>query len=788
MKRILILLVTIIAGLTSIAQKNNVFQVIRGKVIDIDSKVSLPGASILLLETNPPIGTTTDLDGNFELKNVPIGRQGIRVSYVGYKPATLANIIVNSAQEVVLEIGLTENVVQGKEVVITAEARKDEAMNKMATVSARSFTVEETEKFAGSRGDVARMAMNYAGVAAANDQRNDIIIRGNSPSGLLWRLEDVDIPNPNHFAENGTTGGPVGMLNNNLLQNSDFFTGAFPAEYGNAMSGVFDLKLRNGNSNRHEELFQVGFNGFEAGAEGPFNKKHRSSYLVNYRFSTLQLMSNIIDIGTAGIPKYQDLSFKLNFPIKNGKISIFGIGGTSEIAMLDSKKNVQDLYSDEGQDLYNRSKMAASGISLTKFIRDRSYFKLSLSGLIQNGGTTIDTLDHNNKPHNSIDHNFSEFKTSLSGYLNTKYNSRLSTKTGFTIDRLGYDLFTKAYYSADSGFRTLISDKKSLANGTDLFRIYYQATYKFSERLSINPGLHVIYFDLNNSYAIEPRLGASWQINEHQKLSAGYGLHSNIQALSTYFLASNMPDHSLVETNKDLGFTKSHQFVIAYDVNISKSTRLKAEAYYQNLFDVPVEKRSSSYSILNTGAGWGVGAVDSLANTGKGRNYGLELTLERFFNKGYYYLATVSIFQSKYTGSDGIERNTAFNSNYVVNCLIGKEFEFGSRSAVTIDFKSSFAGGRFYTPIDLQASRIAGETKYDEVHAFNSRFDPFLKADIKFGYRLNGKKISQEWQFYVENFTNHKNPLMQSFSKSKNEITTTYQLGMFPMMQYRIHF
>jgi hypothetical protein len=789
MNRFLFTMILILSGICAIAQQTPAMvQTIRGRVIDNESKITLPGASVVLLNSNPLIGTTTDMDGNFSLKNIQLGRQGIQVSFMGYKPATITNLLVNSAQEVVLEIGLTENVIQSKEVVITAETKKDEALNKMATVSARSFTVEETEKFAGSRGDVARMAMNYAGVAAANDQRNDIIIRGNSPSGLLWRLEDVDIPNPNHFAEGGTTGGPVGMLNNNLLQNSDFFTGAFPAEYGNAMSGVFDLKLRNGNSNRHEYLFQVGFNGFEIGAEGPFSKKHQSSYLVNYRYSTLQLMSGIIDLGTSGIPKYQDLSFKLNFPIKKGRISVFGIGGLSEIAMLDSKKNEQDLYSDEGQDLYNRSKMAASGISITRFVNDRSFFKVSLSGLIQDGGTLIDTLDNNNLPHNSIDHNFSEFRTSLSGYLNTKYNSRLSIKTGFTIDRLGYDLFTRKYYESDSGFRTLINNRKNLANGCDLIRLYYQSSYKFSDKLSINPGIHFIYLDLNGSYSVEPRLGVSWQFTARQKLSAGYGLHSNIQSLSTYFLGSHMPDNSMVETNKELGFTKSHQWVLAYDANISTVARIKAELYYQYLYKVPVERRQSSYSILNTGAGWGFGADDSLVNEGSGRNYGLELTFERFFSKNYYYLVTVSLFQSKYTGSDGIERNTAFNSNYVVNCLGGKEFSIGARSAVTIDLKASFAGGRYYTPIDLNLSHQAGETRYKENEAFSSKFDPFLKADFKIGYRLNGKKISQEWQFYVENFTNHKNILLQSYSKSKAEVTTTYQLGVYPMVLYRLHF
>ncbi len=789
MKAKILLFIFLIIGARMFAQTPPVItQTIRGVVLDNDSKVSLPGANVLILNSSPAIGTATDSDGKFMLKNVPLGRQSIQVSYIGYETVVVSNLILNSAQEIVLEVGLTERVMQSKEVVITANVKKDESNNKMATVSARSFTVEETEKFAGSRGDVARMAMNYAGVSAANDQRNDIIIRGNSPSGLLWRLEDIDIPNPNHFAEGGTTGGPVGMLNNNLLQNSDFFTGAFPAEYGNAMSGVFDLKLRNGNNSKHEFLFQTGFNGFEVGAEGPISKVKQSSYLVNFRYSTLQLMGNIIDMGTAGIPKYQDVSFKLNFPVKKGRITVFGIGGNSEIAMLDSKNNEQDLYSDEGQDLYNRSKMAASGISYTRFINDKMYFKISLSGLIQDGGTLIDTLDQLNIPHNSIDHNFMDYRGSVSAFLNTKYSSRLSTKGGFTIDRMGFDLYTRKYYASDEDYRTLIDYNKGLSDGNQLYRIYYQATYKAGEKLSFNPGIHVIYLDFNESYAVEPRLGIGYQLSAGHKFSAGYGLHSNIQALSTYFYGSRMEDGSLNETNVNLEFTKAHQWVVAYDANLSSTKRLKAELYYQYLYNVPVEQRTSAYSILNTGAGWGVGAQDSMVNEGFGRNYGLEVTFEKFFSRNYYYLATLSLFQSKYKGSDGIERNTAFNSNYVLNCLVGKEFTIGERSALTLDFKMSVAGGRYYTPIDLAASRIAGETKYKEDEAYSLKYDPFLKADIKVGYRLNGKRVSQEWQFYVENFTNHKNILLQSYSKSKNEISSTYQLGVFPMMLYRIRF
>ena len=786
MKRSLIFILIISAYNCLNAQT---MQTIRGTVIDKESKTPLPGASVVLLNSQPLKGTATDNDGNFRLEKIALGRQDVQVSYIGYKPATFQGIIVNSVKEVVLEVELEQNVVMGSTVVITGSARKDATRNQMAVVSARSFTVEETEKYAGSRGDVARMAMNYAGVSSANDQRNDIVIRGNSPSGLLWKLEGVEIPNPNHFAESGTTGGPVGMLNNNLLQNSDFFTGAFPAEYGNALSGVFDLNMRNGNNQKHENLFQVGFNGFEAGAEGPFSKNHKASYLVNFRYSTLQLMSGIIDLGTTGVPKYQDLSFKLNFPLKKGRITVFGLGGNSEIAMLDSQDgNQQDMYSDAGQDLRNSSRMGTSGVSYTHFVNEHTYYKLNFSGIYQSGGTTIDTLDVNNATHPYVDHSYADFRLSLSGFVNTKYNSHLSGRAGFSADRMGFNLLTKTFDSKYGDLQPVIDYSKGLNDGVTLYQPYVQATYRFNDKISIVPGVHFSYLDLNSAASIEPRLGFDWQLTAKQKLSFGYGLHSRTQTLSTYFLGTQMPDGSLIETNTDLGFTKSNQFVLAYNNTLTENTRFKAEVYYQSLFDVPVEKRSSSFSMLNTGADWGVPAEDSLVNKGTGTNYGVEFTMERFFSKNIYYLATLSLFESKYKGSDGIERSTAFNGNYVLNVLFGKEFPINSKSALNIDLKITYAGGKCYTPVDLAASQAAGTTKYDNSKAYSEQFDPFFKADFKVGYRLNWRKVSQEWVFYIENFTDHNNILMQVYSTSTNTVTNVYQLGFFPMMQYRIHF
>ena len=789
MKKIVLSIMMVLTMIGLTLAQTGITQTIRGRVVDKDSKLSLPGANIVLLNVNPPVGTSTDKDGNFRITGVSVGRQGISISFMGYKTVTIENLMIASAKETVLDVELEENVVEVQAVTVSASSRKkDEPINQMATVSARAFTVEETEKYAGNRGDVARMAMNYAGVSSANDSRNDIIIRGNSPSGLLWRLEDVDIPNPNHFAENGTTGGPVGMINNNLLMNSDFFTSAFPAEYGNAISGVFDLKLRNGNNERHEYTLQSGFNGFEVGAEGPFTKNHKSSYVADFRYSTMELMSKFVDFGTAGVPKYKDFTYKLNFPLKNGKISIFGLVGSSSIAMLNQNANGNDMYLTNEENLYNGSKMATSGISLTKNLNEKTYYKISLTGLYQQGNTQIDTIDISNEAHRFYNNNYAEFRTSLSGYINKKYNSHLSTKAGLIIDRMGYDLLTQQYKNEDQGLRTYIDDRKDLMNGVDLYRLFYQATYKVSNVFSINPGIHLIYFDFNQKYSIEPRIGLSWQVASNQRLSLGYGLHSKIQSLYTYFIGTHQPDGSFVEDNKNLGLTKSHQFVLGYDARIAENTRLKAEAYYQYLFNVPVQERLTSFSILNYGAGWGPNTSDSLVNKGKGKNYGLELTLEKFFSKGYYYLTTVSLFDSKYTGSDGIERNTAFNGNYIVNGLIGKEFTIKERMIFALDFKVVYAGGNCYTPVDLVASRDAGETKWNDNAAFSKRFDAFFKANIRLSFRMNGKKVSHEYQFYIENFTNHKNVLYQTYSKSKDAVVNTYQLGFFPMILYRMNF
>lgn len=765
-------------------------QTVKGRVIDKVNQMPLPGATVVVVGSNPVVAAVSDENGKYKLARLPLGRVSLQVSYVGYQPSGANNILLSSGKEFIIDFELEEKVTQVDEVVVKANKVKGAAANEMAVISSRSFTVEETEKYAGSRGDVARMASNFAGVSSANDSRNDIIIRGNSPSGLLWRLDDIEIPNPNHFAENGTTGGPVGMLNNNVLRNSDFYTGAFPAEYGNAMSGVFDLKMRPGNNEKHERLFQVGFNGFEVGLEGPI-KRNSSSYLINYRFSTLDLMSKMgFDFGTSGIPKYQDCTFKINIPGDKSLLSIVGVGGASKISMFAENNKGEDMYNQNFQNLYNGSEMAALGVTYTRFINSKTNVKFIVSGLYQNGHTEIDTVDTDFKnPERVVTHGVKEYRNSYNIITGTKFNSRLSSKAGIGFDAMGYDLRTFSWETDSNRMLKRTDGNKTLFEGPILSQVYYEVNYKLSDNFSVVPGLHATYFSLNNEFVLEPRIGASWQYAENRKINIGYGKHSRTHALSTYYLVSvDRNTGKELLSNLDLKMTKSNQFVIGHDWNISKDLRLKTEAYYQTLYDVPVENRATYFSYLNSGSFWGVEAEDSLENEGVGQNYGLEITLEKFLSNGFYGLFTVSLFDSKYKGSDKVERNTAYNGNYITNLLFGYEYRFNQRASLNFDIRLSYAGGKPRLPIDLEKSMNTGNTEYDYSKAYESKLDDFFKTDFKVSYRLNSARISQEWQIYIENITDHQNPLYEYYSRADKAAKIIPQMGFFPMMNYRLYF
>ena len=774
------------------AQAQVLTQTIRGKVIDADSKSAILGAAVKLVSNDSIMPVTTDPQGNFRLLKVPVGRHSLRVISLGYEDAALNNIVVTSGKEVVLTIELREKVYNSGEVDVIYEKDKTKANNELVTISARNFQSEETERYAGSRGDPSKMVANYTGVATGNDARNDIIVRGNSPLGVLWRLEGVDIPNPNHFSTQGATGGPVSMLNNNLLGNSDFLTGAFPAEYGNKLAAVFDLKIRNGNNEKAEYMGQVGFNGLELGAEGPINKKQGSSFLANYRYSTLEIFNALgISFGVAATPQYQDGSFKVNIPTeKKGIFTVWGLGGLSYISLLDSKRDSAEWsFTSKGEDLVLRSGMISTGVSHNYFFNTRTSGKLSLAYTSSLFKVTVDTLSIEKTPTNVFTNTSIDGQVFANYTLTSKIDSRNLIKSGITWKQLFFDYKSRYYSRTDSIYR----DQLNVGENTGLAQAFAHWQHRLTENLTLNNGVYFQLFALNKTWAVEPRAGLRWQFHEKQSLTAGFGMHSQLQPLVYYFFNSYDPNtNQYIVTNRDLDLTRAFHYIAGYDYNFAKDFRLKAEAYYQTLYDVPVEgTRISSLSMLNAGADIeGIPLVDSLVNDGTGKNYGGEITIEKFFSKGYYFLVTTSLYESKYKGSDNVERHTAFSGGHVLNTLAGYEFKLGEsgNKLLSLDAKFTLAGGNRYTPIDVQASIINKGPVYIHDQAYSKRFKDYQRLDMKLTFKMNKKRSTQLWFISVENVLNRRNVFRQVYNEDEQKVREEYQLGLFPYGGYRIEF
>jgi len=791
MNRLLLALISLLLSVPLQAQQQT--QRISGYIYDEASRVPLTGVIVTVLNTTPARGAATDENGRFRIDSVGIGRRSLKVSYISYEDKVLNDIVVTAGKEVNLDIALQEAVHNMNEVTISYDRSKDKnrTINDMALISARSFNVDETKKYAGALGDPSRMAANFAGIVAGNDSRNDIVVRGNSPTGMLWQIEGLNAPNPNHFGTITSTGGPVSMLNNNNIAKSDFLTGAFPAQYGNALAGAFDIKLRNGNRDKAEYVAQIGFNGFEGGAEGPIGKNKKTSYLINYRYSTLSVFKELgLNLGTGtAVPVYQDVNYKVVSDLsKKSKISVFGIAGNSRADFLgkDIDTTKPDLYGGNPfSDQKTKFATTITGASFEHLLSEKSTTKLIVGYSSTDQLYTNDSIGQSdNTSHPSELADFSTGKLSIQWLYMHKFNAKNNLQTGLTYENISYDMQYKRMYPQQPD--RVYTDQ---SGNMGLYQGFAQWKHRFSKDLSVVGGMHFQYLDLNNSFAAEPRAGLRYSINTRNAVSLGYGLHSQAQNVYNYFVRTPDATGGYTLTNKNMGFTQSNHFVAAYDLNISSSMRIKAETFYQLIGNVPVESSASSFSVLNSGADFGIDNRDSLVNNGKGYNYGAEITIEHFLSKGFYFLVTGSLIRSRYEGSDGVERNTAFNTGHVLNVLAGKEFKVGKKGSIlAINVKATTIGGRYLTPLNLVASQLSGSAVYRNELAFSEKQPDYFRTDFKIAYRKEFRKSTMEFSIDLQNITNNKNVFNQTYDRRTNRIVNNYQQGFFPVPMFRYTF
>lgn len=759
-------------------------QTIKGTVYDLHTQEALTGATIIVIDSKPLVGVVSDIDGNFSLET-KLGRQSIQVSYIGFEPVIISEIMVTSGKEIVLDIGLKPSLTEMEGIVVTPTFRKDKPINSIATVSARSFTVEETRRYAGGLDDPARLVSAFAGVSVGNVQDNAIIVRGNSPKGVSWQLEGVEIPTPHHFAGGNVTGGGiVTLFSSQMLANSDFHTSAFPAEYGNGLAGVFDMNLRTGNKDEYEYTFQAGTMGIDFASEGPIGKETEASYVFNYRYSTLGLLTDLQIIPTDQKIKYQDLSFKVNIPTKTaGTFSMWGIGGLDlSTEPFDTDSSAWETDWDRVSYDWNLA-MGATGISHRYITGKQTYIHSTLAATGLKNSMDVERQDNLLTPRPDMFISDKSGNLSLQSYVHHRINPRLTNETGFIYKRLIYNLdINSTINNQPETYRTITDD----SGGSDWWEFYSQSGWDLMPNITLNAGFNAAYFALTDDFSIDPRVGLSWDINQNHALSLGYGKHRQREDLKIY-LVRNIDDNQQSFTpNTDLEFSKAHHLVLGYDWHVNKNIRVKIEPYIQFIYDAP-GIADSSFSMINYKQDRAFS--EALENNSTGRNMGIDFTLERYLANNYYYLLTASLLHSEYKADDGIWRNTRFNRNFVGNLLIGKEFFFqNNQKMLGINGRISYVEGERVSPILHGPSEQEQRAIFDEANAFSEQLSSTVYADLSVTYRTNHAGYSSVWALQVKNLLGQSMPLGYDYNYRSRSVELDKSVVVVPSLSYSIEF
>jgi hypothetical protein len=763
----------------------NYTQTLRGRVTDQNSGQPMPGITVAVTDLPGKI-TTTDQKGNYRLQEVPVGRHIVQFSGIGYQTLVLADVLITTGKEAEVNGDLLAANQQLNEIKISAVTGQ-RPLNLMAMSSGRSFSPEETNRFAGAMFDPARMAQSFAGVVAGGDD-NQIIVRGNSPKSLQWRLEGIEIINPNHFGNQGAAGGAVSMLNATVLGKSDFYTGAVPAEYNNATAGVFDLKFRKGNTNKREYAFTLGVLGAGATLEGPFKKGGAASYLISYRYSALDLLQKAgVDVSSDGVPRYQDLSFNLVFPTKRaGTFSLFGIGGKGGLAD-DAEKDFTKW--EERSDAYNSnlSYTAGSlGLKHVYIVNDRLYFNNIISYSGDRSKLKVDTLTNSYQASLVQQNHYDNTAIRYAGTANYRINANNTLRAGINAGLISYNFYDQQYKEEPKALEVIL-DQKGRAHTLDA---YIENKHAFGSKLSLNTGVHTNYFNLSNTFAVESRVGLNWQVKPDQLVTLAAGTYSRLEPLAYYFAKSGA---SSTFSSTKLQPTKSEQVVIGYEKRFAGQLKFKTEAYYQYLSKVPVSNDpANNFSLLNVAdnAGISSSSYTALVNKGTGENYGLEVSLEKSMGDGYYFMFSSSLFSAKFKALSGESFNTTFNTRYVGNLVAGREWAVGQgrKNLFGLNGKIIYAGGRKYSPIFLAESLRLDEEVIDQSKVNTLTADPYIRVDFSASYRINRKKVSHMIILDIQNVLNKENNTGLFYNPSKRIIELNDWIGIFPTINYRIEF
>lgn len=755
---------------------------ISGSIRNRTTLVPLENANIILLDAdnNPIERTVTSNNGVFSFPNIKVGRYQVKASMVGFVPTLSEYIIVSSSSESHLDLFLDENSKSLDEVMVVAFTTRNSAQNIMSLTGERTLSIEEINRFAGNFDDPTRLVSSFAGITSGSVNSNAMEVRGNSPQFAQWRMEGIETPNLSHFADmSGLGGGILTGLSLQTIANSDFYYGTYPAEYSNSLSGIFDMKMRIGNTNEFAHSVQLGVWGLDLSSEGPISKKVGSSYLFNYRYSYSGLADKIS--GSDEGLDYQDLAFKINLPTKRfGTFTFWGIELMDKVTQKpEGNKDSWKTYSDREEQQVNFQK-AVLGIGHNISLKNDAYLNTSIG--MSYSGTKVNNHIYNDDQ-KSVPEAFAtkhETNILLNSYINKRFNSWHTNRTGINYTGIFYNLNIN-----NSPAPGLFKPMERYAYGSgqnNALYVYSNSLFSLSHSVKLSAGIGINYFDLNKAWSIEPRISVKWNTSSNHYFSFGYGLSSRRERVEYYY--THIQKHSNIDNTK-LKLAKTHQFNLTYDWIISGNLNLRIEPYYQYLYDIPVEE-NSSFSIINLNAF----ILDrQLISIGKGENYGIDMSLEYYLKRGWYWMINGSIFKSRYMGGDKIWRNSRTDRGFVIKALTGKEWTLGKKrnKLLGLNMKLTYQGGERYTPIDYIKSARTHQVEEDETKAYSLKLPPSFITDLTISYKINKEKVTHEFSLQFLNLNGFKNTYYQ-YNILTNKVEKERSATLVPNLRYKLCF
>ena len=773
-------------------------QTIRGTVTDAISGETLPGALVKLTGTDK--GAVADADGRYTINVEQSGRYTIETTFLGYEPSIMKEILISGSKEAVIDIMLRENSTGLNEVVVRPRINKQATVNPTALIGGMMLSMEEASRYAGGYNDPSRLVTAFAGVSGESDG-NGISVHGNAPQFMQYRLEGVEVFTPNHFADLYSAGfGMVSALNSNVITNSDFFVSTFTANYNNALSGVFDIRMRTGNNEKYENGVQTGTVGIEWTSEGPLSKNNHSSYILNYRYGFTTIARELGLIDTKGSQyDFQDLSLKLNFPTQNaGTFSVFALGFIDKA--WDVELDISDIHSIyDASDTQGKLSTAVAGLSHKIHLNNKWTWRTTAAYNIQHNRTDMDywglTFDTRQRPvgFDGSAYPFSKLKQNeqritVNTELSKQITPRWLTQVGGEYSHRFFDL---SYQTAENVYEPIPSAPcYATKDNTGLASMFWTNVIRPAEGWSMNIGVAGTYFLLSKDASIEPRVSVKWEPSKRNSFSVGYGLHSMTEKLDAYFLR----DESGNLANKELGLSKAHHLLATYTHNLNENLVLRLNAYYQYGFDTPVGIDGSTFCTVNRLFNF---IDEPLVNKGNTRNYGGDITLEQYMTHGFYGQVNGSLYKAEYRGLDKKWRPQLYDRGYMVKLLAGKEWMIGKHKQNTLNISAKYTlqGGLRHTPIDIDAMKaryasgiVDNEPIYKDDEAMSLQFDPTSIIDLTVSYRINGKKVSHTIAFEGLNILQNETPYAERFDMNTGELRKDMSGISFPNLYYRIDF